>query len=104
MAVGVRKTASLETRRHRLRRKRGVAGRGHGVDLDKLLVDVKGELLLRVQPFGGRWPRHHGEERDQGGDESDPKKLPRGEGATPGFSTHPPLPKKPPDDFTQGTR
>ena len=31
---------------------RGVAGRRHRVDLDELLVDVEGALLVGVQAFG----------------------------------------------------
>src|SRR5258706_9252255 len=45
--VGVREAGSPQTCRHRLGGTCGVARRGHCVDFDKLLVDVKGELLPR---------------------------------------------------------
>src|SRR5712671_1331739 len=90
--VGVRKTGSLETRRHRLRRTRGVAGRGHGVDLDKLLVDVEGKLLLRAQSLRAAGACHHGQRRDRGDEESEPKTLPRCTASRPDFSKHTALP------------
>ena len=73
--VGVRKAGGAQPGRHRFGRARGVAGRGHRVDLDQLLVDVEGELLLRGQRFGGDRRGQHRADRDQGGDESDPKNV-----------------------------
>ena len=52
--VAVGKARRAKPRRHRFGRLRGVAGRGHGVDLDQFLVDVVGELLLRGQSFGAQ--------------------------------------------------
>ena len=51
--VGVRKPGRAQPRRHGIGRPPGIAGRGDGVDLDQLLVDVDGELLARG-------PRGHG--------------------------------------------
>ena len=46
------KTRGTQTRRHGLRGTRGVARGCDGVDLDELLVDVEGELLMRRAGLG----------------------------------------------------
>ena len=65
--VCVRKASGAQPRGHGLGRLCSVAGRRHRVDLDELLVDVEGALLVGVQTLDrdgcGRCQgeRHHGQ-------------------------------------------
>jgi hypothetical protein len=49
-----RKTGCTQPRRHGIGRARSVTGRRDRVDLDKLLVNIEGELLLRRKRLGQR--------------------------------------------------
>ena len=55
--IGVSEPRNFQPRGHGLGCNLGVAGRGRGVDLDQLFIDVVRALLVRVEAVGAGWKR-----------------------------------------------